>query len=42
MGKARMHTAFWRKNKEEGDHLEGLEAKWEGTLTLILLTWRKW
>jgi len=26
MGKAKMHTVFWCENKEERDHLEGLEV----------------
>jgi len=25
MGKAKMRTTFWWENKEEEDHLEGLE-----------------
>jgi hypothetical protein len=26
MAKEKMHTAFWRENKEKGDHLEGVEV----------------
>jgi hypothetical protein len=25
MRKTKRHTAFWWENKEEGDHIEGLE-----------------
>jgi len=26
MGKAKMYIEFWWENKEEGDHLEGVEV----------------